>query len=105
METKELMIAPAELVHMGLESLPPVIAAAGARAGSRFLEFFTANIRNRNTRLAYARAAGQFFAWCDHRGLALSDLEPFVLSIYIEKLQGRYSAATVWSKYWNVVNG
>jgi hypothetical protein len=28
----------------------------GERASRRFIEFFTANIRNRNTRMAYARA-------------------------------------------------
>jgi hypothetical protein len=31
-------------------------AAAGERAGMRFLEFFAANIRNLHTRSAYARA-------------------------------------------------
>jgi hypothetical protein len=34
----------------------------------RFLEFFTANIRNRNTRRAYARAVSEFLAWCEDRG-------------------------------------
>ncbi|MGB8901454.1 MAG: hypothetical protein WCC90_20415 [Methylocella sp.] len=40
---------------------PALVAAAGARASYRFLEFFTANIRNPNTRRAYARAAKEFF--------------------------------------------
>jgi site-specific recombinase XerD len=95
MGTKELMVAPAELIRVALENLPAVIAAAGERAGRRFIEFFTANIRNRNTRLAYARAVGQFFAWCDRRGLGLSDLEPVIVSIYIEELQRTHSAPTV----------
>ena len=43
--------------------MPAVIAAAGEKAGRRFIEFFTANIRNKNTRVAYARATGQFLAW------------------------------------------
>lgn len=34
---------------------PALISAAGARASYRFLEFFTAQIRNPNTRRAYAR--------------------------------------------------
>ena len=38
------------------EASPALIAAAGERAQVRFLEFFTANIRNRNTRRAYAQA-------------------------------------------------
>jgi len=43
--------------------LPAAIAARGERAGRRFIEFFTATIRNRNTRMAYARAVKQFFDW------------------------------------------
>jgi hypothetical protein len=42
--------------------VPSQIAAAGALARKRFIEFFTANIRNRNTRQAYARAVSDFFA-------------------------------------------
>ena len=45
------------LARAGLEGLPAVIAQAGEKAGRRFVEFFTANIRNKNTRLAYGRAA------------------------------------------------
>ncbi len=37
--------------------MPALVAAAGARASMRFLEFFTANIRNPHTRRAYYRAA------------------------------------------------
>ena len=46
--------APPALVRAGLETLPAAIAAAGARTKERFIDFFTANIRNRNTRMAYA---------------------------------------------------
>ena len=40
-------------------------------AGRRFWEFFTANIRNRNTRQAYFVAVSQFSQWCEGRKLAL----------------------------------
>ena len=40
---------------------PALIAAAGAGASYRFLEFFTARIGNPHTRRAYARAAAEFF--------------------------------------------
>ena len=40
--------------------VPAVIAAAGDKASWRFVEFFTANIRNNNTRAAYARAVVAF---------------------------------------------
>jgi hypothetical protein len=33
----------------------------------RFIEFFTANIRNRNTRRAHAQAVGEFLVWCEKR--------------------------------------
>jgi hypothetical protein len=38
----------------------PLVAAGGARASYRFFEFFTAQIRNPNTRGAYALAAKEF---------------------------------------------
>ena len=46
-------------------TLPALVAATGDRAGMRFLEFFAANIRNPHTRRAYARAVGEFLAWCE----------------------------------------
>jgi hypothetical protein len=36
---------------------PALIAASGERTSYRFFEFFTANIRNPNTRRVYAHAA------------------------------------------------
>jgi hypothetical protein len=48
---------------------PALVAAAGARASYRFLEFFTAQIKNPNTRRAYARAVVEFFDWLAARGV------------------------------------
>jgi hypothetical protein len=45
----EEIIPPPALVRAGLETLPAIIRAQGERAGRRFIEFFTATIRNRNT--------------------------------------------------------
>jgi hypothetical protein len=42
----------------------------------RYVEFFTANIRNPHTRRAYARACGRFFAWCEGRNLTLTASRP-----------------------------
>ena len=56
-------------------------------------EFFTANIRNRNTRQAYARAVVSFFRWCEHQGLTLEHINPVVVAAYIEQHPG--SAPTV----------
>jgi hypothetical protein len=44
-------------------AVPAAIAGAGDHAARRFLEFFAATIRNKNTRLAYYRAACNLFAW------------------------------------------
>jgi len=45
--------------------VPALVAAAGKKASRRFVEFFTANIRNRNTRVAYAWAIRDFCQWRD----------------------------------------
>jgi hypothetical protein len=45
-----------------LNVVPALIADLGDEAAWRYVEFFTANIRNPNTRRAYARACNQFFA-------------------------------------------
>ena len=54
----ELVPIPAgrDVVRAGFDELPAIIRGAGERASWRFLEFFTANIRNKNTRQAYARS-------------------------------------------------
>jgi hypothetical protein len=52
------------------DASPALVAAAGDQARIRFLEFFTANIRNRNTRRAYAQAVAEFLAWCEHHRLS-----------------------------------
>ena len=51
-------------------AMPALVAAAGERAGMRFLEFFAANIRNPHTRRAYYRAAEDFLTWCASAGVA-----------------------------------
>jgi site-specific recombinase XerD len=83
-------IVPADraLAHVGIDCLPPIITKAGEKASRRFLEFFTANIRNRNTRLAYARAVQQFLQWSGEHGLELLDIEPFHVAAFIEQHPG-----------------
>ena len=75
--------------------VPALIADAGEQAAWRYIEFFTANIRNPNTRRAYARACSRFFAWCEDRGLALTTIRPFDVATYIETLQQTHSAPGV----------
>ena len=53
------------------------VGRAGEAAAWRFIEFFAATIRNKNTRYAYAEAVSQFFAWCEkHRVYTLEQLKP-----------------------------
>lgn len=70
------------------EVVPGPIGRAGEPAARRFVEFFTANIRNPNTRQAYARAVNHFFHWCEQRSIALHDLEPMLVAAYIEQHPG-----------------
>jgi hypothetical protein len=54
-----------------------IVAAAGERASYRFFEFFTAQIRNPNTRRAYARAVNQLLAWCEQHGVtSIAGVQP-----------------------------
>jgi integrase/recombinase XerD len=80
-------LAPITLSLPG--GLPALIATTGERTAWRFVEFFTATIRNPNTREAYARAVGRFLAWCEGRGICdLRALTPVVLAAYIDQLPG-----------------
>src|ERR1700687_1025159 len=76
--------------------LPALVARAGKGAKVRFLEFFTVNIHNPNTRAAYGRAASAFLRWCGERGIAeLADVQPVHGAAYIESLRGVVAAPTV----------
>jgi len=63
---------------------PSLIVRAGAAAQERFLEFFVATIRNKNTREAYFRAISRFLKWADERHLELEDIRPIHVASYIE---------------------
>jgi site-specific recombinase XerD len=72
-----------------------LISACGPKATRRYFEFFTANIRNRNTREAYHRALNDFFAWLDDTNVSLIDIEPVIVAAYVEYLGTIYSKPTV----------
>jgi site-specific recombinase XerD len=75
--------------------VPAVVAALGDQASWRYVEFFAANIRNPNTRRAYARACSRFFGWCEDRGLTLTTIRPFDVGEWIEQLQENHGPAGV----------
>jgi integrase family protein with SAM-like domain len=66
--------------------VPAVIADAGELAARRFLEFFAVTIRNKNTRMAYHRAACAFFAWLEQNQIGLVEVEPVHVAAYVETL-------------------
>lgn len=75
--------------------VPALFAAHGPAASRRLIEYFTAEIRNPNTRAAYARAVARFDRWCHGHGLRLEGLTPIHLATYVEHLGREVSKPTV----------
>lgn len=72
------------------------MVAAHAPTRLRFLEFFTAQIRNPNTRRSYMKAAVEFLAWCEARGArSLDAIRPIHVAGWIEEMTGTHAAPTV----------
>ena len=85
-----------QLVSIASATLPALVAAAGERAGMRFLEFFAANIRNPHTRRAYARAADEFLAWCADAGVpSIAAVQPVHVATWIEASTRTLAAPSV----------
>lgn len=88
----------ASLPRSGMVPLPvpALIAARGEHTARRFIEFFVATIRNRNTRVAYYRAVSAFCRWCEQYGIGdLLAVEPITVATYIEQLGLTASPPTV----------
>lgn len=93
-----LVKSPINTLQLGKMNLvlPTLVIDAGKPTAKRFVEFFTANIRNANTREAYGRAVRDFFAWCDeHKIGPLIDIEAIHVAAYIEQLTQEKAAQTV----------
>jgi site-specific recombinase XerD len=87
MATDIVTHAPAVITLPG--GLPALIERAGERTAWRFVDFFTATIRNVNTREAYARAVARFLAWCEGEGISdFQAIRPVVVAAYIETFPG-----------------
>jgi site-specific recombinase XerD len=101
-QTRQLIVVPAarapRISATAAASIvvPAIVADAGDHAARRFLEFFAATLRNKNTRTAYLHAVGRFFAWCDRHKLGqLADIEPLHVAAYIEALGSNFEKPTV----------
>lgn len=63
---------------------PAIVADAGSFATYAYAEFFSAQIRNPNTRKAYRRAVDRFLAWYDDRHLRFQEISSPVISEYLD---------------------
>jgi integrase/recombinase XerD len=91
-------IIPLEVAQelAALDARLPSVFLTDARASERFWEFFAANIRNKNTRRAYYKAACRFSDWCEGRGIFdMTAVKPIQVAAFIEELQGTHSKPTV----------
>ena len=74
----------------------PALFAADQPTRKRFVEFFTATIRNANTRRAYARAVKDFATWWEANALgSLQDIEPVHVAAFVEMQSQRLAAPSV----------
>jgi site-specific recombinase XerD len=84
-----------QLAKVDAISTPALVLAAGERAGVRFLEFFASAIRNPHARRAYARAAGDFLAWCAGAGVpSITNVQPLHVAAWIELQTQTHAAPT-----------
>jgi integrase/recombinase XerD len=75
--------------------LPSLISQAGGHARYKFVEFFTAKIRNPNTREAYFRAVTRFLTWCELHNLSIFSLNPPIVAGYVDQLETELSKPSV----------
>lgn len=90
-----MLPAPGQLFGRGGGAVPALFLDAGEHSWRRFVEFFSANIRNRNTREAYLRAVLRFSRWCEGKKLRLGQLSPFIIAAYIEEVSSVLSRPSV----------
>ena len=73
----------------------PGAAAAGEDAAYRFLDFFAARIRNRNTCAAYYRNVCNFFRWLEARHVhELTAIRSHHVAGYVEQMTRTHAAPT-----------
>jgi site-specific recombinase XerD len=88
--SNEIILYPAN------ELAPAALFTPTPKAARRALEFFTAQINNDHTRVAYLNATRRFAHWCEGRGITeLARVEPFHVAAFIKHLQGKFSPPTV----------
>ena len=66
--------------------LPRLIAEAGPAAAFAWDEFFSGQLRNPHTRVAYLRSVRTFLGWLEERGVNLSQVSPGLVGSYLDQL-------------------
>ena len=92
-----LLVSPVG-VPAGIDQprLPALIAAAGERAGIRFLKVFASTIRNPHTLRADASAVADFRTWCEeHAAPSIAAVQPLHVAAWMEGQTREHSAPTV----------
>ena len=82
-------VTPIQLQPSEHLPFPGLILREGDDAARAYLNFFTAEIENDNTRAAYTKAVGQFLSWCELRSVTLKQLEPWMVATYIKGHSGK----------------
>lgn len=95
MPRKDIIPYRGQLPPAAKALVPPLFLDAGRQTWWKFLEYFTAHIRNRHTREAYWRAIRQFSDWCTRRRVTLENITPFHVAGYIEEIGSLKSKPTV----------
>lgn len=86
-EHERIVSSARGVTAVGYKSSVPALFRGDEACARRTFEFFTVNIRNQNTRKAYAWAATDFAAWCERRALRdIGQVEPVHVAAYIESL-------------------
>src|SRR4051812_13281839 len=77
------------------DAIAIVAVWAGRAAAHETWWFFSATIRNPNTRRAYHRAVTRFIAWCAARGIDLRELNAPLVAAHIDELKQTLQRASV----------
>ncbi len=77
-------------------ALPAIVVSTGSKGAERFINFFTGQIRNANTRKAYLRVWVRFDEYCRSLGVeSVSQVRPLHVASYIEDIGKSLAPSTV----------
>jgi site-specific recombinase XerD len=85
-----------EIILFPTANLTPALFTPTPKATRRFMEFFTAQINNDNTRRAYLNATRRFSLWCKHRAIdQLAGVQAIHVAAFVKDLQSELAAPSV----------